>query len=173
MEKLHHSSQPLICSKNTSLSKQEGYNYTSTNLIDGFYINSPDNSRFTSTTNTNMNLNSDHYLVTLHIPQNILIARPPPPVNTTPNRILNPIPPENLEKINIQFFEENSTQLNELTRLLESHNHLTFDQWQEACTSLDNIVDKISVTIEKTCKAAPYQTSQADHRNKVVSYHEN
>jgi hypothetical protein len=68
---------------NLNLSKQGGYNYTSTSLIDGFYINSPDNSRFISTTNTNMNLNSDHYPVTLHVPQNILIARSPPPVNTT------------------------------------------------------------------------------------------
>ena len=140
---------------NTNFSRQGGYNYTSTSLIDGFYINSPDNSRFTSTTNTNMNLNSDHYPVTLHIPQNILIARPLLPTNITPTRILNPIPPENLEKFNIEFFETNSTQLNELTKLLENHNHLNPDQWQEACTTLDNIVEKISETIEKTCKAAP------------------
>jgi hypothetical protein len=86
---------------NTNISRQEGYNYTSTSLIDGFYINSPDNSRFTSTTNTNMNLNSDHYPVSLHIPQNILIGRPPPPTNTTPTRIVNPIPLENLENFNI------------------------------------------------------------------------
>ena len=89
---------------NTNLSRQGGYNYTSTSLIDGFYINSPDNSRFSSTTNTNMNLNSDHFPVTLYIPQNILIARPPPPVNNTPTRIMNPIPPINLEKFNIDFF---------------------------------------------------------------------
>jgi hypothetical protein len=54
---------------NTNLSRQGGYNYTSTNLIDGCYINLPHNSRFTSTTNTNMNLNSDHSPITLHIPQ--------------------------------------------------------------------------------------------------------
>jgi hypothetical protein len=76
-----------------------------------------------------MNLNSDHYPVTLHIPHNTLIARPPPSTNTSPTRILNPIPPENLEKINITFFEENSTQLKELTTLLEDHQHLTPDQW--------------------------------------------
>jgi endonuclease/exonuclease/phosphatase family metal-dependent hydrolase len=86
---------------NINLSRQGGYNYTSTSLIDGFYNNSPDKNIFTSTTNTNMNLNSDHYPVTLHILQNILIARPPPPTNTTPTRILNPIPPKNLEKFNI------------------------------------------------------------------------
>jgi hypothetical protein len=142
---------------NTNITRQGGYNYTSTSLIDGFYINSPDNSRFTSTTNTNINLDSDHYPVTLHIPQNILIARPPPPTNITTTRILNPIPPENLEKFNIEFFEANSTQLNELTSLLENHNHLTPDQWHEACITLDNIVEKISDTIGKTCKAIPIQ----------------
>ena len=143
---------------NTNISRQGGYNYTSTSLIDGFYINSPDNNKFTCTTNTTMNLNSDHYPVTLHIPHNILIARPSPPINNTQTIILNPIPPENLEKFNIEFFEANSTQVNELTNLLENHNHLTPVQWQEACIALDNIVDKISDTIEKTCKAPPIQT---------------
>ena len=76
-----------------------------------------------------MNLNSDHFPVTLHIPQNTLIARPSPAVNTTQIRILNPIPSENLENFNIEFFEANSTQLNALTSLLENHNHLTPDQW--------------------------------------------
>ena len=143
---------------NTYISRQGGYNYTSTSLIDGFYINSPYNNRFTSTTNTNMNLNSDHYLVTLHIPLNMLIARPSPPINIAPTRILNPIPPENLEKFNIEFFEANSIQVNELTSLLENHNHLTPNQWQEACVTLDNIIGKISTTIEKTCKATPMPT---------------
>ena len=111
-----------------------------------------------------MNLNSDHYPVTLHIPYNTLIATPPTPTNILPNKILNPIPPENLKKFNIIFFEENSTQLNELTTLLENHQYLNPDQWQKACTSLDNIINKISETIEKTCKAAPlpnltYRTS--------------
>jgi len=85
---------------NTNYSRQCGYNYTSTSLIDDFYINSSDNNIFTSITNTNINLNLDHYLVTLHIPQNILIARPQPPANTISTRILNSIPPENLEKFN-------------------------------------------------------------------------
>ena len=102
-----------------------------------------------------MNLNSDHYPVTLHIPQNTLITRSPLPVNTTLTRILNPIPPENLEIFNIEFYEGNSTQINELTILLENHQHLTPEQWQEACTSLDYIVNKISETIVKTCKAEP------------------
>jgi hypothetical protein len=114
-----------------------------------------------------MNLNSDHYPVILHIPHNTLVARSLPPTNTSPTRILNPIPPENLEKFNIRFFEENSTQLKALITLLENHQHLTSDQWQETCTSLDYIINKISETIEKTCKADPLpsltnRTSQQD-----------
>ena len=99
-----------------------------------------------------MNLNSDHYPITLHIPQNILIARPPPPANITPTRILNPIPPENLENFHIEFFEANSTQLNKLTNLLENHNHLTPDQFHKACTTLDNIVGKIQYPLKKHAK---------------------
>jgi hypothetical protein len=75
-----------------------------------------------------MNLNSDHYPVTLYIPHNTFIARPPPSTNTIPTMILNPISPENLEKFNIALFEENSIQLKELTTLLEDHQHLTLDQ---------------------------------------------
>ena len=140
---------------NTKFSRQDGYNYTPTSLIDGFYINSPDNSRFTSTTNTNINLNSNHYPITLHIPQNTLIARPPPPITTTHTIIFNPIPPENLENLNIEFFEGNSTRINELIHFLENHDHLTLDQWEIACTSLNKIVEKITETIEKTCKSPP------------------
>ena len=84
---------------NTSISKQGGYNYTSTSLIDGFYVHSSDNSTFTSTTTTYINLNLDHYPVVLHIPHNTLIARPPLPTNIPPTRILNPIPPENIKNL--------------------------------------------------------------------------
>ena len=41
---------------------------------------------------------------------------------------MNPIPQENLENFNTEFFEENATQLNEITTLL-SNNHLTNDRW--------------------------------------------
>jgi hypothetical protein len=105
-----------------------------------------------------MNLNSDHYPVTLHIPPNTLLARSSPPHTSIPLRILNPIPPENLEKFNIAFFEQNSTPINTLTTLLESHTHLSQDQWLEACTTLDHIINQISATIEKTCQAYPLPT---------------
>jgi hypothetical protein len=105
-----------------------------------------------------MNLNSDHFPVMLHIPPNTLIVRSSPPPTTSPLRILNPIPPENLEKFNITFFEENSTQITTLTTLLESHPHLSHDQWLEACATLDHIINKISDTIERTCQADPLPT---------------
>ena len=113
---------------NANFSRQGGYNYTSSSLIDSSYIDSPVNNRFTSTTNINTNLNSVHYLVTLHILHNTLMARPPPLATTTQTRILNPIPPENLEKFSIEFFKGNSTRIIELIQLLENHDHLTLDQ---------------------------------------------
>ena len=140
---------------NTNISRQGGYNYTSTSLIDGFYIHSPHNSKFSSTTTTHLNLNSDHYPVVLHIPHNTLIARPPVPTNTPLLRILNPIPPDNIEKFNITFFEENYVQITTLTTLFKTHQHLNSDQWDEACTILDNLVNNISDTLEKTCQADP------------------
>ena len=102
-----------------------------------------------------MNLNLDHYPVVLHIPHNTLIARPPPLTNTSPTRILNPIPPENIEKFNITFFEENFAQIKALTALLVNHQHLSPNQWAEACTIFDHIVNKILETIERTCQADP------------------
>ena len=140
---------------NTTFSRQGGNNYKSTSFIDGFYINSPYNNTYFFTTNTHMDLNSDHYPITLHIPHNTLIARPIPSNNITQNRILNLIPHENLENFNIKFFEENSTQIHDLNTLLENHHHLTNTQWQYACDTLDNIIRKISQNIEETCSAVP------------------
>ena len=66
---------------NTTYSRQGGHNYMETSLIDGFFISSQNNIQFTSTTITNLDLNSDHFPITLHIPPNTLLARPPPPPN--------------------------------------------------------------------------------------------
>ena len=139
----------------SNISRERGYNYTSTSPIDGLYIHSSNNNKFILTTNTNMNLNSDHYPVVLHISHNTLIARIPPLTNTSPTRILKSIPLENSKKFNITFFAENSVQIKAHTTLLENHQHLSLDQWIEACTTLDYIVNKISKTIVKTCKIEP------------------
>ena len=129
---------------NTRISRQGGYKYTSTSLIDGFYIHSPDNNKFISTTNTNMNLNSDHYPVTLHIPHKHVTN-----YNTEPNTT------RKYRKFNITFFEENSAQIRTITTLVENHQHLNPDQWTEVCTTFDHIVNKISETKGKTCQADP------------------
>jgi hypothetical protein len=64
---------------NTDYSYQGGYNYTSTSLIDGFYIktqlNPPNTTTFLSTTILNLKQNSDHYPINLYIPPNNIIAK--------------------------------------------------------------------------------------------------
>ena len=63
---------------NSPYTRQGGQNYNQTSLIDGYYVKSPDNTLYTSTTNNNYDLNSDHSPVTLHIPPNTLLARHTP-----------------------------------------------------------------------------------------------
>lgn len=141
---------------NSPFSRQGGLNYNGTSLIDGYYIKTPNNDLYTSTTNNDHNLNSDHSPVTLHIPPNTLLARPiPTPIKT--RRILNPIPQENIEKLKIEIFEENSLHINDLTTIL-LNKQLTNAQWQDACTKLDYLVQKISDKIQEICSAPPLPT---------------
>ena len=141
-------------STNTNYSRQGGYNYTHTSLIDGFYTNTQNSSAYTSTTLSEPNLNSDHLPIILHIPPNKLLVRriPPPTPNTT--KILNPILQENLEKSKTIFFEENAIQLNNINDLL-SLDQLDENQWQSACSQLDHIIQKITETITNTCSTTP------------------
>jgi hypothetical protein len=64
---------------NTNYSYQGGYNYTSTSLIDGFYIktqpNHSDTTSFSSTTILKLKQNSDHYPINLYIPPNNIINK--------------------------------------------------------------------------------------------------
>ena len=71
-------------------SKQRGHNYTRNNLIIGFFIKTPNNNQYTSTTNKNINVNSDHLPIQLHIMPNTLIAKTPSPIPKSYPRILNP-----------------------------------------------------------------------------------
>ena len=107
---------------NTNFSRQGGHNYTQNSLIDGFFIKTPNNNLYTSTTNLTTHLNSDHLPVHLHIPPNTLIARDPLTILDPPPRLLNPIPQENLDKFHNLFFEQHSIQIDELTYLLEITN---------------------------------------------------
>ena len=77
--------------------RQGGQNYNQTSLIDEYYIKTPNNNLYTSTTNNDHNLNSDHSPVTLHIPPNTPLARCLPPTTVKPPRILNPIPQINIQ----------------------------------------------------------------------------
>jgi len=79
--------------------------------------------------NNDCNLNLDHSLVTLYIPPNSLLARPPPPKIDKPPRILNLIPKNNIEILKIDFFEENALHINKLSTILMSE-QLTYNQWQ-------------------------------------------
>ena len=64
------------------------------------------------------------------------------------------MPLENLKKFNIKLIEQNFIQINTLITLLENYNHLTNNQWKNACDSLDIIIRKFSQNIEETCSAA-------------------
>jgi exonuclease III len=104
---------------NTNYSIQGGYKYTSTSLIDGFYTKiQPSSSNtpiFTSTTILNLKQNSDHYPITLHIPPNNIISRKHLPTpNSNKPKILNPIPPKNINQFCIKFSENNTTLINQL-----------------------------------------------------------
>ena len=83
---------------NNLYSRQGGPNYNQISLIDGYYINTPNNSLYTSTINNDHNLNSYHSPVTLHIPSNTLLTRGPSPTINIPPRMLNPIPYANIKK---------------------------------------------------------------------------
>ena len=140
---------------NSLYSRQGGHNYNQTSLIDGYYIKTSNNDLYTSTTNNDHNLNSDHSPVTLHIPPNMLLVRHPPPTTDKPPRILNPIPQENIEKFKTEFFEENTLQLNHITNTL-NQDQLTDEQWQTTCTKFNHLIQKISDKIQDTCSAPPF-----------------
>jgi hypothetical protein len=139
---------------NNTFTRQGGQNYAQTNLIDGYYIHTPNNILYTSTTKHDFNLNSDHSPVTLQIPPKTLLARPTQQKINKPPRILNSIPQENIEKLKILFFEENSLQINELTIILMNE-HLSNNQWKISCTKLDHLIQQISDKTQETCSAPP------------------
>ena len=53
---------------NTTFSRQGGHNYIQNILIDGFFIKTPNNNQYTSTTNQHTHLNSDHLPIQLQNP---------------------------------------------------------------------------------------------------------
>jgi hypothetical protein len=147
----------------TTYSHQGGNNYTLTSLIDGFYTkiqqNPPNMPIFTSTTILNQKQNSNHYPICLEIPPNYIISKKhtPAPNNNKP-KILNPIPPENINMFCIKFSEKNSTQIQQITNTLKNNTTLSQNQWQQVCNKMDHMVHNISKIIEETCTTLPIPT---------------
>jgi hypothetical protein len=144
-------------------SYQGKYNYTSTSLIDGFYIkiqqNTPNTPTLASKTILSLKQNSDRYPINLYIPPNYIIAKIhlPTPNNNKP-KILNPILPENINKFCIKFSETNTIQIQQLTNILKTNTKLPINQWQYICKQMDQMVNNISKLIEDTCTAPPIPT---------------
>ena len=145
---------------NTDYSHQGGNNYTSTSLIDGFYTkiqqNPPNMTRFTSKTILNLKQNFDHYQICLDIPSNNIISKIPTPAsNNNTSQILNPIPPKNINQFCIKFSEKNTTEIQQLTNILQNNIILPQNQWQQVCEEMDLMVQNMSKIIEETCTAPP------------------
>jgi hypothetical protein len=119
----------------TNYSYQGGNNYTSTSLIDGFYIKTQQNpsniSSFTSKTILNLKQNSDHFPICLDIPSNNIISKKhTPTLNNNKPKILNPIPPENINRFCIKFSETNNDRIQQLINTLQNNTTLPQNQWQ-------------------------------------------
>jgi hypothetical protein len=132
----------------TDYSYQGGNNYTSTSLIDGFYTKIQQNPSnmptLTSKTILNLKQNSDHYPICLDIPPNNIISKKhAPPSNNNKPKILNPIPPENINMFCIKFSETNTTQIQQLTNTLQNNTILSQNQWQQVCDEMDQMVQNI------------------------------
>ena len=130
---------------NTNYSYQGRYNYTSTNLIDGFHTKIQSSSLntpiFTSTTILNLKQNSDHYPITFHILSNNIISRKHLPTpNSNKPKILNPIPPENINQFCNKFSKKNKVLINQLINILQNNTKLPSNQWQHVCKQMDQIV---------------------------------
>jgi hypothetical protein len=141
---------------NSQYSRQGGENYTQTSLIDGFYLKLEQLNRYHSHITTENNFNSDHFPIHLHIPDNSLLSRPHHTPLPPQRRILNPIPPYNIEKFKTQFYETNSQNMDNLILLLQQE-QLTALQWTNTCNKLDTLTDNISSIIQNTCTTYPIQ----------------
>jgi hypothetical protein len=147
---------------NIDYSYQGSNNYTSTSLIDGFYTKIQQNSShiasFTSRTILNLKQNSDHYPICLNVPPNNIIAKKHTPTLNNKPKILNPIPPENINKFCIKFSEQNTNQIQLLINLLQNNTTLSQNQWQQICVEMDSMVQNISKIREDTCTVPPIPT---------------
>jgi hypothetical protein len=91
-------------STNTTYTRQRGQNYTHTSLFDGYYTKSSNYTSYPLQTETDFLQNLDHFLVSLFLPNNRLLARPPPPTPQTNAQLLNRIPQKTLDFFNTTYF---------------------------------------------------------------------
>jgi hypothetical protein len=148
---------------NTNYSYQGGNNYTSTSLIDGFYAKIQQNPSnipiFTSKTILNLKQNLDHYPICLEIPPNNIISKKHPTMpNNNNTKILNPIPPENINMFCIKFSETNTNQIQQPINMLQNNTTIPHNQWQQVCNKMDQLIQNILKIIEDTCTAPPIPT---------------
>jgi exonuclease III len=147
---------------NTNYSYQGGNNYTSTSLIDEFYTKiqqtTINTTPFTSKTILNLKQNSNHYPICLNIPPNNIISKKHIPTPNTKPKLLNPIPPENINMFRIKFSETNTNHIQQLTNLLQNNITLTQNQWQHVCDKMDQMICSISKIVEDTCIAPSIPT---------------
>ena len=123
-----------------------------------FFIKTPKNNQYTSPTNQNIHLNLNYPSIQLQISLNTLIAKISLPTPRPSYIILNSIPKENLKKFHMEFFEDNSNQINELTQLLRNNNHMREEKWQMTFTSLNILITNITTIDQETCSAPSIPT---------------
>jgi hypothetical protein len=150
MDSLHLQHIPT----NTNYSYEGGNNYTSTSLIDGFYIktqqNSPNQPTLIANTILNLKQNSYHYPICLNIPPNNIISKKPKTAPNNKPKIFNSIPPENINMFCIKFSETTSNQIQQLINLLQNNTILPQNQWHQVCIEMDQMIQNISKIIEDT-----------------------
>jgi hypothetical protein len=152
-----------IIDNQASHTRQGGTNYTLTSLIDDFYSNLPNHNTLQSHTITNLNQNSDHYPVQLHLTPNSVIIRPTPIPNTNP-RINYPISETNIQTLHTTFLDNQNLAITNLTNTLKQE-QLTHQQWEDSKTKFQEIIKSLSNCIEQTCMSQP--TPPLPHRAKL------
>ena len=123
----------ITINKKNSHTRQRGFNYISTNHIDGFYSNLPNHNHLQCHTITNLNQNSDHYLVQLLLPQYRIVIKESN-LHTNNPWITYPIHPANLRKLKITFQETQSLAITTLTTTLQKRT--THPHTMVKCTKL-------------------------------------
>jgi hypothetical protein len=100
-----------------------------------------------SKTILNLKQNSDHYPICLEIPPNNIISKKHTPTPNNKPKLLNPIPPENINMFCIKFSKKNTTQIQQLTNILQNNKILSQNHWQQVCEEMDQMVQNISKII--------------------------